>query len=195
MMIKYSLLLFLFCISFSELFGQNGSKNIYSGGMLILQPGYTITETDYQKISDLGFGLGGILRFYVFKNFTIGIYGGTQKTKYSTSGSEFSYLNIGFGGPFVGVTKRSEKFRGTMSVFAGKATIRNLHVDNQIGPKLVDAYFYKYSSFAFAPIVSLDYFITHRLMLTLQSTYLMANYDSNKFFSNASIQLGILFNR
>ncbi len=174
---------------------QVPAKNIYSGGMLILQPGYTITTSQHQELSNLGFGIGGILRFYFLDNFTAGIFGGSQKTRYHSANSDNSYLNLGYGGPFLGLSRKYGKFRYTASVFAGKGSIKNLHIENQSGNILSEAYLYKYPVWVFSPILSMDYALSQRLMLTLQTVCLTARYDENKSFYNPTLQLGILFNR
>jgi hypothetical protein len=178
-----------------NVFAQAPAKNIYSGGMLILQPGYAITTSKHQELSNLGFGIGGILRFYFLDNFTAGIFGGSQKTRYNSANSGSSYLNLGYGGPFLGLSRKFGKFRYTASVFAGKGSIKNLHIENQSGNILTEAYLYKYPVWVFSPILSMDYALTQRLMLTFQTVCLTARYDENKSFYNPTIQLGILFNR
>ena len=72
-MIKKSAGIFIFL--FFSLYGltQNIHKNKYSGGMLFLQPGFTVTENLHQEINDLSFGIGGILRFYFYEHLTAGI--------------------------------------------------------------------------------------------------------------------------
>ena len=163
--------------------------------MLILQPGYTITENRHQKIKDVGFGIGGILRFYFYGYFTAGIYGGTQRTKYTSTHAENSYINLGYGGPFLGFSRKAGKFRYTVSAFAGKGTIRNLHIESQDNNVLTDAYLYKNATIVFSPILSLDYAMSQKLQLTLQTVCLTATFDDDKSFYNPAIQIGILFNR
>jgi hypothetical protein len=82
---------------------QIEKKGIYSGGMLLFQPGYSITSNDRQDIKASSFAIGGILRMYFGKNLTAGIYGGSQKTTYPSANSVNSYFNFGYGGPFVGL--------------------------------------------------------------------------------------------
>lgn len=171
------------------------TSNIYSGGMLIIQPGYSLASNSYQEIQNLNFGLGGILRFYFFDIFTAGIYGGTQRTKYDTENSKSSYLSIGYGGPFVGLSKRIGNFRYTASGFVGKGTIRNLHVQNQMGNQLVEASFYKTSTIVLSPILSVDYSLTQRLQLTVQAVCIMAKQENKEYLYNPTLQIGILFNR
>jgi hypothetical protein len=184
----------LILVAFSS-FAQNEKSNIYSGGMLILQPGFTFTSNNHQDINDLSFGLGGILRFYFFNYFTAGVYGGTQRTSYSSANSQSSNISLGYGGPFIGFSHKSGRFRYTFSAFAGMGTVRNLHVENQNGNELTDAFLYKHSAFVMSPIISLDFALTQRLMLTFQTVYLVAKFDNNKAIQNPTIQLGILFNR
>jgi len=176
-------------------FSQVPAKPIYSGGMLILQPGYTMTTSSHQTLRDLSFGIGGILRFYFFDYLTAGIYGGSQKTNYKSTNSESSYLNLGYGGPFFGFSYKSGKFRYTASVFAGKGSIKNLHIENQNNQFLEEAFLYKYPVTVLSPIISLDYSLTPRLVLTLQTVYLTATYDGDKKLRNPTVQLGLLFNR
>jgi hypothetical protein len=102
---------------------------------------------------------------------------------------------LGYGGPFIGFCYKSGRFRYTASAFAGMGTIRNLHIENQNGNELTDAYLYKHSAFVISPIVSLDYALTQRLMLTFQSVYLVAQYDKDKILQNPTFQVGVLFNR
>jgi hypothetical protein len=74
--------------------------------MLILQPGFCITKNNHKDINELSFGLGGILRFYLFKHFTAGVNGGSQKATYSSGNSDNSTISLGYGGAFVGLTRK-----------------------------------------------------------------------------------------
>lgn len=192
---KKVLLAFILHFIVSVSFAQEERKNIYSGGMLILQPGFTMADNNLQSIEDMSNGIGGILRFYLFKHFTAGIYGGTQRTGYKSQNSQNSNISLGYGGPFVGFSHKSGRFRYTASAFAGMGTVRNLHIENQNGNELSDAYLYKHSAFVISPILSLDYALTQRLMLTFQSVYLIARYDRDKLLQNPTLQVGLLFNR
>ena len=176
-------------------FPQNPAKSIYSGGMLILQPGYAITTSNYQTLRNLSFGIGGILRFYFLDHLTAGMYGGTQKTHYSSANSDNSYLNLGYGGPFIGYSRKSGKFRYTASAFVGRGSIKNLHIESQVNHVLTEAYWHKYPVTVFSPILSLDYSLSTRLMLTFQTVCLTAFYDTNRSFFNPTFQAGVLFNR
>ena len=169
-------------------------KNLYSGGMLILQPGYTITGNSHQDIRDMSSSIGGILRMYFCRYFTAGIYGGSQKTHYQTTGSDNSYLNLGYGGPFVGLSHKSGKFRYTASAFAGMGAFRNLHIDKQNGSYLSDANLYKASTIVYSPILSIDYAITKKIYITAQTLCLMGEFQNQSFY-NPTFQLGILFSR
>lgn len=185
----------IFCLSFlTSVNAQEESKSLYSGGMLILQPGYTITGNDHQDIRDMSSSIGGILRMYFGRCFTAGIYGGSQKTHYKTTGSDNSYINLGYGGPFFGFSHKSGKFRYTASAFAGMGAFRNLHIENQTGNYLSNANLYKASTIVYSPILSVDYAITKRIYLTAQTLCLMGEFQ-NKSFYNPTFQLGILFSR
>jgi hypothetical protein len=74
-------------------------------------------------------------------------------------------------------------------------TVRNLHIENQVGESLVEAYLYKHSAFVASPIVSVDFALTSRLMLTSQVVYLIAFYNNNQKLENPTFQLGVLFSR
>ncbi len=185
----------IFCLSFlTSVNAQEESKSLYSGGMLILQPGYTITGNDHQDIRDMSSSIGGILRMYFGRCFTAGIYGGSQKTHYKTTGSDNSYINLGYGGPFFGFSHKSGKFRYTASAFAGMGAFRNLHIENQTGNYLSNANLYKASTIVYSPILSVDYAITKRIYITAQTLCLMGEFQ-NKPFYNPTFQLGILFSR
>jgi len=173
-------------------FAQTEKKSIYSGGMLILQPGYTIAKIQHKDINNLSWGVGGILRIYFHKYVTAGIYGGTQKTNYSTSNSENSYLTLGYGGGFVGLSHKTGKFRYTASGFFGGGAFKNLHIDSENNNVLTEAYLYKSSSIILSPILSVDYSLTERLQLTCQAICLFGKYNDNTFY-NPVLQLGVLF--
>jgi len=193
LMKKIILIAFYLMLCFTG-FSQDQGKNIYSGGMLILQPGYVFAENSHQQIRDSNFGLGGMLRFYIFKYLTAGIFGGSQKTGYPSTNSQTSSISIGYGGPMLGVSKKAGKFRYTAAVFAGPGTIRNLHVENQDGNALTEAYYYKESSFVWSPMLSVDFALTGRLNLTLQGVCLVAKFNEQPFY-NPVLQMGVLFNR
>ncbi len=185
----------IFCLSFlTSVNAQEESKSLYSGGMLILQPGYTITGNDHQDIRDMSSSIGGILRMYFGRCFTAGIYGGSQKTHYKTTGSDNSYINLGYGGPFFGFSHKSGKFRYTASAFAGMGAFRNLHIENQTGNYLSNANLYKASTIVYSPILSVDYAITKRIFLTAQTLCLMGEFQNQSFY-NPTFQMGILFSR
>lgn len=189
--------LFIVLFTFISLcgFSQTEKPAIYSGGMLIFQPGYTLNQNQHQEIRDLSFGIGGILRFYIGKSFTAGIYGGSQKTSYVSENSKSSYLHLGYGGPFVGFSKPYGNFRLTASAFVGGGRLKNLHVENQQGAVLEEAYFYEESTFVLSPVLSVDYSLTQRLLLSFQFVCLSAMYADNQVLYNPTFQLGILFNR
>lgn len=191
---KKAFLLFIFLLIVASIFAQKEKKSLYSGGMLFLQPGITFATNEKQDIRNLSFSIGGILRMYFCKYLTAGVFGGNVKTEYLTRGSGNSYLYLGYGGPFLGVSIESGKFRYTASAFGGIGSFRNLHIDNQAGTDLVDANFYKGSAFVYSPLLSLDYAITRRIYLTAQTVCLMGKYNGNLFY-NPTFQLGILFSR
>jgi len=174
---------------------QREKKGVYSGGMLLFQPGYTITSNDRQDIKASSFAIGGILRMYFGKYLTAGIYGGSQKTTYPSTNSVNSYVNFGYGGPFVGLTHKSGNVRYTLSAFAGMGSIKNLHIENQTGTALTEAYLYQYSTLVYSPILSLDYALTKRLSLTFQTLCLTGSFDGGKKIYNPTMQVGLLFNR
>ena len=173
---------------------QDRENSIYSGGMLVLQPGYIIAENEYQDIHNINYGVGGILRFYFYNYFTAGVYGGTQTTNNYSPESRNSYIHIGYGGPFFGLSKKIKKWRYTVSAFIGQAAIKNLHVENQVNNRLVDAAFYNHSAIIFSPVLSIDYALSQKLVVTLQTVCLTAKYD-NKQLYNPVLQFGMLFNR
>lgn len=189
-----ALMLFLSSVAFAKGGNDPRNKNLYSGGMLILQPGYIITENNHQGIRNFSTGIGGILRFYFKDSFTAGIYGGTQRAEYNSTGSKNSYISIGYGGPFAGISRMAGAFRYSVSLFAGMGSMKNLHIENQNGNELSEAYLYKKPAVIFSPLLSLDYYITGKLSLTLQAVCLKSKFDGRAFY-NPVLQLGILFNR
>ena len=192
---KLSLLGILILLCSIPAISQNEKDNIYSGGMLLLQPGYAFTENRHQEIQDPSLGVGGILRFYFHKHLTVGIYGGTQRVNYNSSNSENSYLNLGYGGPFLGFTQKKGKIRYTLSAFVGGGTVKNLHIENQSDNLLSEAYLYKNSTLIISPILSLDYALTQRLNLTFQTVCLSGKFDGDKTLYNPVFQIGVLFCR
>ena len=176
-------------------YSQSERTNIYSGGMLIVQPGYTMASNNHQDIRDVSFGLGGILRFYLYQYFTAGIYGGTQRTGYISANSESSNISLGYGGPFAGYSQKFGRVRLTASAFVGMGTVRNLHIESQSGTTLSEAYLYKHSALVLSPLISVDYALTQRLLITFQSGYLAARYNRDKMLYNPTFQVGVLFNR
>ena len=125
---------------------------------------------------------------------TAGIYGGSQRTNYPTSGSENSYLSVGYGGPFIGLSHKSGKFRYTLSGFGGMGTVKNLHIVSQSANTLTQAFFSSTSAFVYSPLISFDYALTPKISFTIQGIYLVAKYEKNTLY-NPTLQFGILFNR
>jgi len=191
---KKTLFTLLFSLAVLSLPAQDAPRNIYSGGMLFFQPGYTMSANPQQEIGAGSSAIGGILRLYFGRCFTAGIYGGSQKSTYASAGSENSYIHLGYGGPFIGLSARKGRFRYTLSAFAGKGTVRNLHIEEQTGEILNEAYLYKAGTWVLAPLVSVDFALTQRIMLSTQATWLRATWDGNRL-DNPTFQLGILFNR
>lgn len=174
---------------------SQNNKDLYSGGMLIFQPAYTITQNPAShEIKDVGFGIGGVLRFYFLSNFTAGVYGGSLNTNYETVNSNNSYINIGYGGPFIGFSKRTEKIRYTLSGFIGRGTINNLHIEQQSSNEIIEGYLYNYSTILFSPMISVDINMTERIALCIQAVSIMGKYK-NEMLYNPSLQIGVLFNR
>jgi len=189
---KYLAVLLLFCLV-TEIYAENDNA-LYSGGMLIFQPGITMATNEYQHIKTYSNSIGGILRIYFCKNFTAGLYGGNQKSIYKTTGSENSFINLGYGGPFLGFSRRLGKFRYTASAFIGMGSIQNLHIESQVDNTLTDAKLFKSSILLYSPILSLDYAITKRLYFTVQTVCLTGSYQDKPFYT-PTLQLGILFSR
>jgi len=185
----------LIILLFSQLsFSQAEVKSVYSAGMLFYQPGYTSTTNKFQNIKGNSNSIGGIIRLYFYDYFTTGIYGGSQKTLYKSKNSNNSFISIGYGGAFAGLSTKKNKFRYTLSAFVGMGSFKNLHIENQNNNTLTESYLYKCSAYLYSPILSLDYSITSRILATIQATYLVAKYD-NKTLNNPTFQVGILFNR
>lgn len=188
-------IVFLIVLLLSLKLSAQENKYIYSGGMLFFQPGYTITQNQYQNIDAPGFGIGGILRFYIGNHFCTGIYGGSQKTHYSSTGSENSYISLGYGGPFIGYTYFKNKLRLCLSVGAGGGKIRNLHIQTQTGSVLNQAEYFINSAFVAYPMISFDYMMTQKIAFTSQLICIGALYNQNDLYFCPVFQIGILFNR
>lgn len=191
---KISVLIFMLTLLFLEASSQN-SKPLYSGGMLFIQPGYTLTQNPYQNIESVGFGLGGILRFYPFDHLCVGVSGGSQKAKYNTIGSENSYITLGYGGLIMGYTMAKNKYRFCASIGVARGKLKNLHISEQTGAVINDAAFYSYAAWVAYPLLSFDYMLTKKISLTSQLTTLSAVYNKNDLYFCPVFQLGILFNR
>ncbi|MDD2635026.1 MAG: hypothetical protein PHW82_05960 [Bacteroidales bacterium] len=191
---KTLVLIFLLTVLFLEIFSQN-SKPLYSGGMLFFQPGYTIMHNPYQKVESVGFGLGGILRFYPTKHICVGVSGGSQKTKYNTIGSENSFITLGYGGFIFGYTIAKDKFRFCASIGMARGKLRNFHISEQTGVEIKDAAFYSYGAWVTYPMLSFDYMLTKKISFTSQLINLTAVYNENDLYFCPVFQLGILFNR
>lgn len=174
---------------------SDADKALYSGGMLFFQPGYAMTENQFQKIQRPSWGIGGILRFYMWDYITVGLYGGSQKIKYPSSGSDNSSIGMGYGGAFVGLSHKYGKFRYSASAFVGIGTLNNLHIEKQHASTLTEAYLYKNRSLLLSPLVSIDYSLTKRLAVTAQGVFLSGKNHENKPFHNPVFQIGILFSR
>jgi hypothetical protein len=191
---KKFLLVLVGALFIYTVFSQEDKKNLYSGGMLILQPGMTIAINEHQDIRRMSTAVGGILRFYFCDYLTAGLYGGSQKTNYPTAGSKNSYFNLGYGGAFFGYSQQFNKFRYTASLYAGMGAISNLHVSSQAENNLTDADLYKVSTFLYSPILSVDYALTRRIYATCQVVCLTGKYNASQFY-NPVFQLGLLFSR
>jgi hypothetical protein len=189
-LILLSILIYLNLFCFSQ-----DRKPMYSGGMLFLQPGFTIAQNPHQKIETLGFGIGGILRFYIKDHICLGIIGGNQKTNYKSTGSDNSYITLGYGGPMMGYTYSKNKFRFCAAISVGKAKIKNLHIQSQNGVILSDADYYIYKAWVGYPIISFDYLMTEKIAFTSQLICLGAFYNKNDLYFCPVFQIGILFNR
>lgn len=188
------LITLLFCLSFHILAAQETPKSLYSGGMLIWQPGIIQAENPQQSIKSESRGIGGILRFYIKEYFTVGIWGGSVNTSYASAGSDNSLLTLGYGGGFAGLTKTFQKFRVTASFFGGYAAFENWHIEMQNGNVLTEAFLYTENGISFSPLLSIDYSLTPRILLTVQGCYLNSEFMSEGF-SKTALHIGLLFNR
>ena len=173
---------------------QDTESNIYSGGMLIVQPGYLMADNTFGSINTFSTGIGGILRFYLGKHFTAGILGGNTGGHYNTQGSETSYLKLGYGGAFAGYSLRKNDWRFTSAVSIGGGSVKNLHVNEQIGNKLNDAHYFKYATPVVIPFISVDRSLTKRLYLTAQISGIFFT-ENRVIHQNPVFQAGILFGR
>ncbi|MBN2680929.1 MAG: hypothetical protein JXR58_00340 [Bacteroidales bacterium] len=163
--------------------------------MLFLQPGIIKTENQFQKIQNKSSGIGGILRFYPWKFLTAGVCGGNQKSSYSSLNSTNSFISMGYGGGFAGCSIKTEKFRFTASFLVGKGRVKNLHIESQNQSVLNEAYLFQNSTMVYSPIISVDYFISKKILLCVQGVYLFAKAHNNKALTNPALQIGVLFNR
>ncbi len=162
--------------------------------MLIWQPGLIQTENPLQSIKSSSRGIGGILRFYIKEHFTVGIWGGSANTSYTSVASENSLLTLNYGGGFAGLTKTFHKFRITASFFGGYAGFKNLHIETQKGDELTEAFLYTEKGLSLSPLLSIDYALTPRILMTLQGCYLNSEFKTNSF-NKTALHIGLLFNR
>jgi hypothetical protein len=193
LMSKKGLLLFLvsFLVAgYSK--AQENEKEIYSGGMLMFQPALVKTSNIHTDIETLNMGIGGILRFYPVKYLTAGIYGGTMKGSYSTSGSENSFISLSYGGIVAGFSHKIKNVRLSLCLFGGRGSIKNLHIETQTGSQLNQSWLYKTSTFVYAPLLSADFTLTNRIVFTSQITYFHAD---GRNYRAPALQLGLLFRR
>jgi len=195
-MMRIPILIFCaFILHTPNIEAQTGSQPLYTGGMLMFQPGLSYASNPHERFEGVSFGLGGILRFYFGGDITAGIMGHSHKAKYETGGSDQSTLSLGYGGPFVGFSKNADNHRITLGVFGGMGTLRNLHIEKQTGNLIEKAYLYRHRAFVFSPIISLDIHLTAKLSLVLQGMSPIAFYDQQRIYVNPTAQFGIVFNR
>ncbi len=193
MKIKLYLLAFLLCIPFTLIGAEKQENtNIYSGGMLILQPSWLTMQNPHGIYETRGGGIGGILRFYIGQNFAAGIFGGSQSANYETEKSDESYINLGHGGGFLGFTLKHGKIRYNASMGVGRGSVKNLHVEYINDNELIDSFLYNYGTIMYVPFVSIDYKLTKRLLFTCQFSYF---FGDNNNYQNRVLQIGLLFNR
>jgi hypothetical protein len=74
-------------------------------------------------------------------------------------------------------------------------SMKNLHIESENDQVLTDANLYQSPVFLTSPILSVDYAITQKLSLTVQTICLMGKTNTNHRFYNPTLQLGILFSR
>ncbi len=191
---RLSTVLFIFIFSTVFCFSQT-EKALYSGGMLLFQPGITIAENPQQQIETLSFGIGGILRFYAKDHWCFGLFGGNQKAKYTSSFSKNSTISLGYGGVFFGYTKKMNRFRLCAYLSLNKGRIKNMHIEKQDGSQILEGDYYSYPAWVGSPILSLDYALTDKISLTSQLICLTAFYKQNDLYFCPVLQLGVLFNR
>lgn len=189
---KLFLLLIVIIAAMKAKAEDKADKNIYSGGMHILQPSLVNLTNLYGEYSSIGSGIGGIMRFYIGSNFAAGIYGGSLRANYDTEGSENSYVNLGHGGLFIGFTQKYNRWRFNASAGVGRGSLKNLHIEQQQGSELLNANLFDTSAIVYVPFGGFDYEITKRLLFTTQISYFMAD---NMNYQNTVLQIGLLFNR
>lgn len=197
-----SIFLLLVYLMTTEVYSQTSTDNTepaarknekYSGGMLVLQGGLISYHNTHQQLQKFSYGFGGILRLYVHPYICVGIYGGTQKMNYSTQDAKSSYLQIGYGGPLIGMSTKKNKFRYSCLVSMGGGSIKNLHINKQSDNTLIDASLYKIPVFTLSPLLSIDYAISPKIAFTLQATCLFGFNKQQNTLYNPCLQMGILF--
>jgi hypothetical protein len=191
---RQSTIIFVFLFVFHIAFSQS-EKTIYSGGMLLFQPGITIAENPQQQIETISFGIGGILRFYAKDHLCFGLFGGNQKAKYTSSFSKNSTISLGYGGVFFGYTNKINRFRFCTSLSLNKGRIKNMHIEKQDGTQILEGDYYSHPAWVGSPILSLDYALTEKISFTSQLICLTAFYKQNDLYFCPVLQLGVLFNR
>jgi len=186
-------LLVTFVLICCGLASQETKKTVSFTGGMFLQSGYYVQQNT--QVNGLSNGLGGVLKFHLSEHFYVGSSGGNIRRNYPTPESEFSFIDIGYGGILGGWYFKRKKYRISVQAFAGMGKMSQLHIPSQIGNQLIGATYHEKTVWMLSPAIGFEYFLSEKLSFLLQTELISAFQKDNHECFLPLVRLGILFNR
>lgn len=188
--IALALLFVLLCFSVSA--QEENSSFSFTGGMFV-QGGMLMNDSGIE--SGVTTGLGGLLKFQLSEHFFLGTSGGTMKRNYTTPGSEFSYIDIGYGGLLGGWYHQTDNWRFSVHCFAGMGSQSQLHIPDQVGNNLRFSSYSEQLIWLVSPAIGSEFFVSDKIAFLLQMELFSGFYQTEHLFLMPEIRFGVLFNR
>lgn len=177
---------------------KNAKKRIFGGGMLIQSVVVNLPDIA-DELNGFMIGIGGRLHFYITPWFRLGTIGGAFDFSYRND----SYFKFGYGGVTFEANIQVGRFDIAPGILigGGSYTVIDKIQKNSDGSTLIRES--KGSTFHWAPMLSVEFAITHSLSLTLVFDFPYAAIETAKVsggstathFGGPMIAFGVIFNK
>jgi hypothetical protein len=192
---KILVIVLTFIITQSLADKKTNEKDIFSGGMAG-HFGYSSIKNNYGEYNGPAFGLGGLVNFYIHKNFRIGSGGASNWMNYETNGPTGSYMKLGYGGVTAELSFPIKKWRISSGLLTGGGSYKNLHIIsiNTQNQQIVD--YIEEGTFIISPLISVERELGESIKLFCMGDFLIGSgISQNGNFGGPMFLIGILFRK